>query len=334
MTDEPYFTFLQQTFHYFSRPHERVPESAINSPAAWRGAEMAEDSGWRIQFTDHEIDEITRAIAQAKSTGRALGAMTKEDFPLPGLSSSINHWRRGILHGRGFQVVCGLPVFEWSEEDAALFFWCFGLHLGRPGAQNQHNELLGHVRDTGADKKDPFVRQYMTTQNIPFHCDAADVVGLFCLNKAKSGGKSRIASSVSVFNEILAQRPDLAPRLFDPFMLDTRQEDGVTGAKYAPIPPCRYAGGVLRTFYHSEYFRTSQRHQGVTLTPEENALLDLYDQIAATPGFYLDMDLEPGDIQLLSNHTVIHARTDYEDHPEPERKRHLLRLWLSIEDEK
>jgi alpha-ketoglutarate-dependent taurine dioxygenase len=72
----------------------------------------------------------------------------------------------------------------------------------------------------------------------------------------------------------------------------------------------------------------------VTLTPEENALLDLYDQIAATPGFYLDMDLEPGDIQLLSNHTVIHARTDYEDHPEPERKRHLLRLWLSIEDEK
>ena len=42
------------------------------------------------------------------------------------------------------------------------------------------------------------------------------------------------------------------------------------------------------------------------------------------------MDLEPGDVQLLSNHTVLHARTDYEDYSEPELKRHLLRLWISL----
>ena len=334
MTEPTYFSFLQQSFHYFSRPHEGIPASAISSQADWRGPDMKNDKGWRVAFSDSDIEEITIAIREAKSSGKNLGALTKEDFPLPTLSEKIKKWRKDILHGRGFQVISGLPVADWHVDEREIFFWCFGLHLGRPGAQNQNDELLGHVRDTGADKKDPFVRQYMTTQNIPFHCDAADVVGLFCVNKAKSGGQSRIASSVGVFNELLKERPDLAPLLFEPFMLDTRQEDGVTGAKFVPIPPCQFGGGVLRTFYHSEYFRTSQRHEGVELTEDQNALLDTYDAILASPGFYLDMDLEPGDIQLLSNHVIVHARTDYEDYPEPERKRHLLRLWLSIEDDR
>jgi len=333
MNEQTYFSFLQQTFHYFSRPHEGVPVAPIASPADWRGADLAEDKNWRVIFSADEIGEIKMALAHAKATGKELGDMAKEDFPLPGLSENIHRWRREILSGRGFQVISGLPISEWSESDAEIFFWCFGLHLGRPGAQNQHDQLLGHVRDTGADAEDPFVRQYMTAQNIPFHCDAADVVGLFCVNKAKSGGQSRIASSVGAFNTLLEQRPELASLLFEPLMLDTRQEDGVTGAKCAPIPPCQYGGGVLRTFYHSEYFRTAQRHEGVRLSPQQNELLDSYDAILDAPGYYLDMDLEPGDIQLLSNHVIVHARTDYEDYPEPDRKRHLLRLWLSIEDE-
>jgi hypothetical protein len=170
----------------------------------------------------------------------------------------------------------------------------------------------------------------MTTQNIPFHCDAADMVGLLCLHKAKSGGLSRIASSVSVYNELLRQRPEFAPRLFEPFMLDTRDEAEANGIRALPIAPCRHAAGVLRTFWHSEYFRTSQRHEGIRLTDAEHELLDLYDAIAASPEFHVDMELEPGDVQLLSNHTVIHARTGYEDHPEPDRKRHLLRLWITL----
>jgi TfdA family taurine catabolism dioxygenase TauD len=41
------------------------------------------------------------------------------------------------------------------------------------------------------------------------------------------------------------------------------------------------------------------------------------------------MELQPGDIQLVHNHTILHDRTAFEDFPEPERKRHLLRLWLA-----
>lgn len=331
MTGDPYYSFLAQTFHYFSRPHEGVPGGPVSSLADWRGEQLARRDDWRRAFAGDEIAEIDDAIGAAEASGKPLREMTRDDFRLPRLSRAIAAWRGEIDNGVGFKVLSGLPVERWGEARSSLFFWCLGLHLGRPGAQNRNGDLLGHVRDTGADKADPFVRQYLTTQSIPYHCDAADVVGLLCLTKAKSGGRSRIASSIAIYNEIRRRRPDLAPRLFAPFMLDTRDESGVTGAGVLPVPPCQFGGGVLRTFYHAEYFRTSQRHPGVSLTKDESDLLDLYDEIADSPVFRLDMDLEPGDIQLLSNHSIVHARTDYEDHPEPARKRHLLRLWLSIE---
>jgi hypothetical protein len=120
------------------------------------------------------------------------------------------------------------------------------------------------------------------------------------------------------------------PRLFEPFLLDLRDEGG-SGPGYVPVYACRYAGGRLRTFYHSDYFRSVVRHADAPrFTPEERALLDLYEEIANSPALRLDMQFQPGDIQLVSNHSILHARTEYEDHPEPERRRHLLRLWLSL----
>ncbi len=329
MNEPAYLPFLNQTLRYFNRPHEGMPSAPIASRAAWTRRDV-QAMAWRVRLNAAEVQEVRDAVNSWQERNAPLPAMTKADFPLPTLESKIAVWRQEVAAGRGFQVVSGVPVADWSPEESATFFWGLGQHLGRPGAQNRKGELLGHVRDTGADRNDRYVRQYLTTQDIPFHCDAADLVGLLCLRAAKSGGLSRIASSVSIYNEVLRRRPDLAPRLFEPFMLDTRDEAEANGTKALPIPPCRYAGGSLRTFWHSEYFRSAERHEGVHLTKSEHDLLDLYDAIAASPEFHIEMDLAPGDIQLLSNHAIVHARTDYEDHPEPERKRHLLRLWVTL----
>ena len=175
------------------------------------------------------------------------------------------------------------------------------------------------------------VRLYKTSANIDYHCDAADVVGLLCLNKARTGGHSRIVSSVTVFNELLARRPELAARLFQPVHLDIRDKEVNEAGSSLPVQPCCYAEGKLRTFYHADYFRSVARHDDVPpLTDLECDLLDTYEVIASDPGLCLDMDLQPGDIQLLSNHTCLHARTEYQDHDDPARRRHLLRLWLSL----
>jgi hypothetical protein len=210
-------------------------------------------------------------------------------------------------------------------------YWALGLHLGRPGAQNAEGDLLGHVRDTGEDANDPFVRRYRTAGDIAYHCDLADVVGLLCLRAARAGGASRLVSSVTVYNELLRRRPDLVARLYEPFCLDRRNEQDDGGPRWVPVIPCRHADGRLRTFYHSDYFRSAQRHADVPpFTDAERELLDVYEAIAAEPALRLDMQFAPGDLQLVSNHVVLHARTAYVDAPDASRRRHLLRLWLTL----
>jgi hypothetical protein len=333
MSDAPYLSYAEQAGHYFARPHEAPLHEPLRTPAAWRGEEMAERDDWRSALAPAEVAELDAALAQARATGKPTGELEKGDFPLPALSREVARWRAEVDTGRGFHVVSGLPVERWSQADAETVFWCLGLHMGRPGAQNPQGDLLGHVVDTGEDAADPYVRLYRTASDIAYHCDAADVVGLLCLRAARRGGLSRIVSSVSVYNELLRRRPDLVDRLYEPFALDLRNEDRSGVLRTLPIPPCCFAAGRLRTFYHSDYFRSAVRHDDVVLTEEEQMLLDLYEEIARDPALRLDMELAPGDIQWLSNHTILHARTAYEDLPEPGRRRHLLRLWLSIEPE-
>lgn len=324
-------SFGEQALHYFNRPHESVTTACVESPAAWIGRDLPPLAEMAHTLSDPEITEIERALTKATVSGKASRDLLASDFPLPTLGPRINEWRAALDEGIGFQVIRGAPVERWSRAEAELFFWCLGLHLGRPGGQNPQGDLLGHVTDTAASKKDPMVRLYQTSANIDYHCDAADVVGLLCLKKAKSGGQSRIVSSVTAFNELVKRRPDLVARLFEPFQLDSRNETKGDGSGSIPITPCCYAEGKLRTFYHSDYFRSAIRHADVApFTEDEQALLDTYEAIAVEPGIYLDMDLQPGDIQLLSNHTNLHARTDYEDFDDPAERRHLLRLWLSL----
>lgn len=325
-----YKSLRAQTLHYWARPHDGVPLTPVQSPAAWRGDYMRDHPGeWTVELAPAEVTELRAAVKAALASGKAMGEMTRADFPLPTLGAKVRDWARLVHHGRGFILVRGVPVKEWSTAEAEMFFWCLGLHLGLPGAQNPQNDLLGHVRDqrTGED-----VRFYRTNKALAVHTDTADIVGLLCLQPAKSGGLSRIASSVAVYNELLRVKPALAPLLFKPFWFDTKGEGGV---RAFPIPPCRYGGGVLRTFWQSDYYRSIDKIAHVPrLTAEERELLDVYDGIANSPAFYLDMELRSGDVQLLSNHTILHARTGFEDWPEPERMRHLLRLWLSVPEQR
>lgn len=324
-----YKSLRAQTLHYFARPHERVLRQPLECRAAWLGKDVKVADDWHYRLCDAEVVELKAAVKHAESTRKPLEKLNKTDFPLPTLTPLINEWRNEIRHGLGFILIRGFPVNEWSEEQASLAYWCLGHHFGIPGAQNPEGDLLGHVRDqrTGRD-----VRYYRTNKGIAPHCDAADFVGLLCLNKAKSGGLSRIASSVAVYNELLRRKPNLVERLFKPIWFDTKGDGGI---RAFPIAPCAYADGELRTFWQSDYYREAQALSFVPkFTIDEQELIDTYDEIAGDESFYLDMDLEPGDIQLISNHTILHARTGFEDWEELNKRRHLLRLWISLPEKK
>jgi hypothetical protein len=323
-----YLSFLDQLLHYLDRPHTGVPAAPVGGPAAWRGDELADDS-WALRLREAQVEELRHAVTTAVANGRPLAELTVDDFPLPTLRADVDGWRTVLDEGRGFVLVRGLPVEEWSADEAEVAFWGLGLHLGRPGAQNADGDLLGHVLDLGEDANHPASRLYRTNSDIRFHCDAADVVGLLCLRTAEDGGASRLVSSVTVFDQLLTEQPELAARLFEPMKLDSRLEPG-REPRYTSVQPCCFDGDRLRTFMHTEYFASVERHNGVELDVLEAAALSAWEEIAERPGVHLDMELEPGDVQLVSNHTVVHARRGYVDAADPADRRHLLRLWLSL----
>jgi hypothetical protein len=337
MTKSPtHRSFGEQARHYFTRPHTKPPIAPIVSPAAWRGNTMRKQEAlWHARLDDDELAELDRGLNRLERDGVAIESVNRANFRLPRLAPKLDQWRSELMQGRGFVVVSGLPVDKWGDDRSALAFWALGHHLGVPGAQNPDGELLGHVKDYGEQTDSPNVRLYRTASDIRFHCDVADVVGLLCLHKARSGGQSRIASSVAIWNAIFEDDPDSAYLLFETFAHDLRGENRPDRPGHTEFQPCCFgADGVLRTFYHSEYFRSAARLPEVGPLPKrKQSLLDRYDALGASPDFHLDMWLEPGDMQFISNHTVVHARTEYEDAPDPARKRHLLRLWISLDSD-
>ena len=307
-----------------------IPDSPISSAAAWLGSEQRKRSDWIYTLSGAEKAELDTAIGAYRRAPKSLSEISAAEYPLPVLGRAIAAWMRELDDGRGFMLVRGFPAADYSEDEAAFAYWIIGLQMGNPVPQNRKGEVLGHVRDDGADPNQAGIRLYRTRVKLDFHTDGADIIGLLCLNRAKSGGLSRIASSISVFNEVMRRRPDLAPLLFQDFIWDREADAGPGERPYFNFPICRFQDGRLGTLYIGWYIRNAQRFSEVPrLTPGQIELLDLIDSIANDPEFHLDMDFEPGDMQFLKNAVILHARTEYEDWPEPEKKRHLLRLWLT-----
>src|SRR5262249_1715257 len=249
------------------------------------------------------------------------------DFPLPTFGSRLQSLLGEVLEGRGFVLLRRLPVERWSSRQAALAFLGIGCHLGSLRPQNADGHLLGHVKDIGLSSANPNVRIYQTHERQTFHTDSCDVVGLLCLATAKSGGLSSLVSSTTIFNEMRRRRPDLARLLFAPIETDRRGEVAKDEKPYFQIPVFNWHAGLLSAIYQRQYIESARRFPEVPpLTTAQTAALDLLDELANDAQLHLMMELRPGDMQFVHNHTILHDRTAFEDWPEPERKRHLLRL--------
>ena len=305
------------------------PRPLVEGPSAWIGAQLARHpEQWIYTLSPAEIDELETAVAGVR--GRDLAGLRRRDFPLPKLGPALEGLRDEVLNGRGFVLIRGLPVEGRPIADSAAAYWGIGMQFGNPRSQNAMGHLLGHVRDLGLATSDPNVRTYQTTERQHFHTDSCDIVGLLCLKTAKSGGLSSIVSSMAIYNEMAKRRPDLARRLFEPFATDRRGEVPVGEKPYFDMPVYNDYQGYLSAIYSGTYIRSAQRFAEVPrLTQEDIDALEMFDDLANDKELRLDMELRPGDMQFLHNHTCLHDRTAFVDWPEPERKRHLLRLWLA-----
>ena len=311
--------------------HMSLPD-AITSPVAWTGRDMmAAPERWTYRLSDSDVAEIENAATIFIDSGRPLGQITRDLFPLPKFGVWLESLRETLIHGIGFQLITGLPVETYSGDMRATIFCGIGSHIGRARSQNAAGHLLGHVRDVGADINDPNTRIYQTTSRQSFHTDSCDVVGLLCVREAMSGGDSMLASSMTAYNEILKRRPDLAPHLFLPVATDRRGEVPENEDPFFTIPVYSWHRNFLTCIYQRNYIDSAQRFETAPrLSAQQLEALDLLDDIVNEPDMHLRMRLQPGDMQFVYNHSLLHDRTGFTDWPEAEKRRHLLRLWLAV----
>lgn len=305
-------------------PHE------IEGPSAWYGPDLGQRLDWLEYFSATEVEEVERAVKRPASESRDLTTISSEDFPLPTLEPRLCRVLDEVLNRRGFVLLRGLPVETWTKRESAMAFFGIGTHIGSARSQNALGHVLGHVKDLGKSSQDPAVRIYQTRERQTYHTDSSDVVCLMCLRPAKSGGLSSLVSSVTIFNEMRRRRPDLLRVLFEPIETDRRGE-ALEGQKpYFKIPVFSWHKGFLSAIYQRQYIESARRFADVPpLTPVQIEALDFFDALANDPELHLIMELQPGDIQIVHNHTILHDRTAFEDWADAEGKRHLLRLWLA-----
>lgn len=311
--------------------HEPAMRQPIQGPAHWKAAEIAARTDWVHHFTPAELAEIDAGLRTAQSRGKGIAQVSAADFPLPTVSGLFAQGRERLENGCGLQLYRGIDVTRYSKDELRLMYWAFGLHLGTPVSQSMHGDVLGDVRNQNTNLEGPQGRGYTTNRQLGCHTDSCDVVGLFVLRTAKSGGASKLASSVAVHNEMLRLRPDLLEVMYQPFWWSWQGQEPEGALPYYPQPVFTEWRGKFACRYVRTHINSAQRFEEVPrLTPLQLEALDLFSSLSVNEQFSYSMMFEPGDMQLLNNHITLHARSEFEDFDEPDRKRHLLRMWLSV----
>ena len=315
----------------------------IDGPEAWHGRDLAEDSRWQFRLEDEDIAELDAALQSAKSRGLAWRDMkAKSDFPLEHFAGKLDALAEELENGCGLVKLKGFPVERYDDADLNRIWYGVCLNIGTPIYQNYRGELLRDIVDEQVDTDAVNDNRLMardgsvfhssrarTASNGPlrFHTDRADVVGLFCIRQAAKGGISQLASSVRVSNEIIQRRPDLAELLFDVIHRSRHGEEKGGSEQIYGIPVFGIRDGKFTSHYSRTYVEAAQQLDSVPrMSDAQWEALDMLAAVAAE--VCMEMSFEPGDMHLVNNHVIYHARTAYEDAPGD--RRCLKRIWLSM----
>ena len=303
-----------------------------HGPSNWVAEDMKDPAQWILRLTDTQISALDHALRAAQSAGVTIDRLTKETFPLQEFDALVPEVHDRLEKGRGVVMLRGFPALNYGKEELRLMYWGLGLYVGTAVSQSNKGDLLGDVMNFGNDVNSATGRGYMSKQRLGFHTDTSDVVVLMVLRAAKSGGVSMICSSVAIRNEIARTRPDLLEVLYQPFFWSWKGQQAPGAAPYYEQPIYSEHDGKFSSRHIATHILAADKHfkELPRLSDTQREAMTLINTLANDPRFHFGMLFEPGDIQLLNNHITYHARTEFEDFAEEERKRHLLRMWLSV----
>lgn len=320
----------------------------LSGPAVWSGSELAAEKRWRFDLDPEQVAELEEALAAIRRAGTGWRQVRAADHPLPATGPLLAAVAEELETGTGVARIRGLDPERYDAEDRRRLFYLIGGHLGTPVSMSREGMMMSDVTDEGAAAADRYGAieedrggrflssraRVHSTGPLRYHNDRADVVALFCVAQAKSGGLSRIASVPAVHNAMLAERPDLLAELFRPYHRSRLGEEFTDNAGCYALPIFAFAGedrgtAGFTTHYSRTYIEAAQKHPEVpAMRPAQWAAIEVMAETADRLAF--ETSQQPGEIQLLNNHLTFHSRTAYEDHRAPARRRLLHRLWLAM----
>ena len=297
---------------------------------SWRAADLAADRSWHLEWDHRELFALDAwaSVTSGEDPDELVAALAGAPEILVERAEAV---RSELINGYGLVLLSGLDVGKYDRTSIAVMFMLFGSLIGSLRSQNAAGHLLGHVTDVGADVDDPATRIYQTNQRQTFHTDSTDAVGLLCLRTAKEGGVSMVVSVDAVHERLAEEAPELAARLFEPIATDRRNEQPDGELPWFEIPVLSPSSDGVTGIYQRQYIDSAQRFEDAPRPDKETLLaLDAFDAIMNDPTMRFQMDLAPGDMQFVHNHSLLHDRTGFIDHDDPELRRYLLRVWLSL----
>jgi hypothetical protein len=320
-----------------------MPESRyVQGTCVWKGAEMGQNHRWLKQVPAIVRDELDAALEQVKEL--EWRELTRHNFALPDAAAFFDEVREELENGSGMVKICGLDVSRYSQEQLRRIWFGIGCHLGTPMYQNYRGEVMRDIRDEGMGVGaklygaaiDASGKQFLSSGartlspgQLRFHTDRCDVVGLLCVRQASEGGVSKLASSATVYNEILKRRPDLHALLCKPIPRSRFGEEAGGEHVAYDLPVFGVRDGKLTSHFSLTYIENAQMLPGVRkLTDAEHEAIKMLMDVAEEVCF--EMRFAPGDMQLLNNHVIYHARTAFKDNVSTGQDRLLMRLWLSV----
>ena len=300
---------------------------------AWQVRGLQTDRSWVIELDDADRADLLGALRAGRMPSKALLDYRRSDFAFGRALAPLKRAFAQAQHGLGIALIKGLPREGVSTEEFELLTWAIGLHFGVARPQDKASRYLNQVRDVGVDYRSPTGRGYSSKAELDFHIDGADLVALSCYNQAPIGGDSMATSSTAVFHRLRSERPDLAEALMQPYPWSRQGEQPPGELPFSMQPIYAVQGDQVFCNWNRNRLNNALKLDGVApLSALQREAVEYLDALVRSEPFMFTMRLEAGDLQLLNNHCVLHSRTEFQDHPEPERKRTLYRLWLATPD--
>lgn len=301
-------------------PHE-------SSSFAWNSASFKSPADYSLLLTDAERAELSAAARALPPVGDREPVMA-EQFEIPLLSARLQAASDEVRNGRGFVVLRGLPVDQLTAAEFVTAVRTIGTRFGNALSQNTSGDLVGHVVDATAE--DPTPRMYRSNLELRPHSDITAMISLACWHRSEAGGASVIVSAVTVHDALCRQHPEVMETLYRGFRYHQVGEEapGEPPVTRHLVPVFAVRGGQLSSRYLRSNLVAGHKALEMPLTATDIAALNAFDSVATAPENRLAFFLERGDMIVINNYTVMHARTSFKNYPEPERRRHLVRLWM------